>query len=232
MATVMKRQPAKKFWIADILNAEAKIGEHGGKYFEIREMQASRVNVLAALVSVYINELANYAVAVVDDGTAQVKLKFWNEDVKLANNAAIGDIVLVIGKLNINDFNNEIFIRPEIIKPTSIDWMHLRRAEMMKKFGEPRQLQRDVVQEEAPQEVPSFEEQVIAADEKVKAVSISIRGQVVNVIEADDSASGVSIAQVIEKSGLKESDATAAIEELIREGEAFQPKQGFIKLLS
>ncbi len=227
MATTMKRQPAKKFWIADVLNAKASINEQGFRQFTIREKGAARVNLVAVIVSVYVNEAGSYAVAVADDGSAQIRLKAWNEDAATVGKAAPGDIMLIIGRLNMADANNEVFIKPEIMRTKSIEWMELRRAELLKEFGEAKKA---ITREEPPQEEVLVEEQMIG-DENAKCVPLAVRERIIQAIEANDNADGASISEVIANAGT-EAEASAAIDELIREGEAFQPKKGFIKLLS
>lgn len=228
MATMMKRQPAKKFWIADILNAQTKLNEQGFKQFTIRDKDAARVNLMAVIVSSYINENGSYAVAIADDGSAQIKLKAWNEDVPALSKATVGDIALIIGRLNTNESNNEIFVRPEIVRTKSIEWMGLRRAELLNEYGKAHS--KPIIHEEVPQEKMLVEEQIIA--EAGIGVPLAVREKIMQTIEANDNSEGASIATVITSSGTNETEASAAIDELIREGEAFQPKKGFIKLIS
>ncbi|MBU1103942.1 MAG: hypothetical protein KJ600_05285 [Nanoarchaeota archaeon] len=228
MAIIQKRQPAKKFWIADMLNAEQKTNEQGFKYYTIRGKEAIRVNIIAGVISSYINEIGNYAMITLDDSSSQIRLKAWNEDVKQLANLHIGEIVLVIGRINTNETNTEIFIRPEIIKPVAIDWMELRLKELKKEFGKAPPVKEIItepqkIKEELIEEIP---------DEPVAGVALAVRERILQAIEANDTSNGAEISVVIKNSGVQESEAEAAINELIREGEAFQLKHGFIKLIS
>lgn len=227
MTIIQKRQPAKKFWIADVLNAEQKTNEAGYKCYKIRDGEATRVNLIAGVVDKYENDLGNYTTLTLDDGTAQIRVKAWNEDVEKINTPQIGDIVLIIGRINQNDPNGEMFIRPEIAKTLEITWLEARLAEMKKKYLEPLQVVRTVATEEqAPQPIV---EQVF--DEQPKGVPLATREKIIQAIESSDDANGADISSVIKKSGVTDAEAQVAINELIREGEAYQPKQGHIKLL-
>lgn len=225
MATFPKRQPAKKFWIADVLNAEQKTNEQGFKYYVIREKDATRVNLIACVISSYMNEAGNYAMLTIDDGSAQMQLKAWNEDVRLLTNIQIGEIILVVGRINTN---NGIFIKPEIIKPTSSDWMQLRINELKKEYAQAEL----PAQKETVEEAPQFNEETVTEEEPVTGVALAVREKIIQAIEANDSANGAEIATAIKNSGVNYAEAEAAVSELIREGEAFQSKPGFIKLIS
>lgn len=227
MATIPKRQPAPKFWIADILNAQQKTSEHGFKSYSVRGRDVIRANVTAAVIATYQNEVGNYSTVTLDDGSAQIRLKAWNEDAPMLKLNA-GEIVLVVGKINQSDMNSEIFIRPEIVKPASMEWMALRIAELKKQFGAA-----EPVAAKPEEEVPITREETIEEfDESPKGVSLVIREKVIQAIASSEGKNGIDLLSAIKNSGLKEEEAKAAIDELIREGEAFQPKQGFIKLIS
>ncbi len=228
MATFPKRQPAKKFWIADILNAEQKTNEQGFKYYTIRGKEAIRVNLVACVVSSYMNEAGNYGMLIINDGSAQMQLKAWNEDAKLLTKIQIGEIALVVGKINTDNRNKEIFIKPEIIKPTSSDWMQLRITELKREYAQAEL----PAQKETAEEAPQFNEETVTEDEPITGVALAVRERIIQAIEANDSANGAEIASVIKNSGVNYAEAEAAVSELIREGEAFQLKQGFIKLIS
>lgn len=228
MAIIQKRQPAKKFWIADILNAEQKTNEEGFKYYVIRGKNATRANLIAGVVASYQNEAGNYAMATLDDGSAQTRLKAWNEDVRQLTSLQIGEIVLVIGKINLDDMKKEIFIRPEIIKPLNMDWMKLRVEELRKEYGAAETVVETAV------ETMDVKEEIVkeAIDEPTAGVPLAVREKIIQAIDANAGADGAEVSAVIRNSGVNEAEAEAAVNELVREGEAFQPKRGFIKLIS
>ncbi len=229
MAIMQRRQPARKFWVADILNSEQVTTPEGYRNYRIRGKDTARVNIIAGVIEVYANEQKSYAAATLDDGSAQIRLKAWNEDALLLKDLHVGDIVLTIGRLNANDLSNSPFIRPEIIRPLSIAWMELRRAELQKEYGQPQEVKQQPQEEAAAPEETVFEERV--AEEK-PSVPLATREKIVQMIESNSSPEGVAIQSIIQNSGISESEAQAAINELLREGEAFQLKQGFLKLIS
>lgn len=229
MATIPKRQPAPKFWIADILNANHKKNEQGFNQYTIRGRAVIRANIIAGVIAIYQNEVGNYAMVTMDDGSAQIRLKAWNEDVPRLVKLEIGEIALIVGKINLDDMKNEIFIRPEVIRPVSMDWMELRIAELKREFKTPEQ-PKTTAAEEAPQVREELVEEMIY--EPVAGVPLAVREKIIQAIGSNEGLGGAEMVSVIKNSGVSEAEAEAAISELIREGEAFQPKQGFIKLIS
>ena len=103
MDNIPKRQTAYKFWIKDLYSGIAKVDEITQlKAFEVRGKNVVRVNILGNIIETSVQD--NYGSMTIDDGSAQVRLKVWNDDVELIKNKQIGDFVLVIGRLS--DFNN------------------------------------------------------------------------------------------------------------------------------
>ncbi len=224
MTEQIKRQTAFKFWIKDILNGEAKVDERGMRYFLIKDKRALRVNILAHVIQKYINEERTYGTLVLDDGSSQIRLKAWADDMHLLEKLEIGQGVLVVGKLA--ESNDEIFIRPEITRlMENPDWDLVRKLELHKMYGKPEER----AESESPVN-PSVVVEERVEDNPIKP-SIAAREKIVALIEKDSNPQGSEIAVIIEGSGLKEEDAESALSELLSEGEAYEPKPGFIKLI-
>ena len=96
--------------IADILN---------GKYVKRDDLSpgyvvtpfglvVSRARIGGVVSQVYSNNEKTYGFVSVEDGTASIRVKFFNEDVKLLNGINKGDWVEVIGR--VREYNEERYL--------------------------------------------------------------------------------------------------------------------------
>ncbi|MEA3378555.1 MAG: hypothetical protein U9Q69_02840 [Nanoarchaeota archaeon] len=214
-----RRQTAYKFWIKDLIAAKAEPNNQGFMAFRIKGKDVIRVNVLATIIHEYNSESGNYKLISLDDGSGQIRVKAWGEDTKILKSAQMADLVLLVGKLGWN--NNEIFIRPEAIKKVeNPDWELVRKLELLKEFGKP---------ESSKKELPP-NGQVIKEEVVEPASSSSVREKVVALIEKS-SPDGIEEIELIKKINAEEEIVEKAIKELLSEGEIFQPKNGYLKLI-
>lgn len=214
-----QRRTAYKFWIKDITNA-TPISQEGIHLFEIRGKEASRVNIIATVIDKQTNEEKTFSTITLDDGTETIRIKTWREDIKKLEEINIGDPIIVIGKIRFQ--GNEFFIIPEIIKKQEPDWLLVRKKELEKECGKP---------EEKEQQIKSKEEipQAIIEEEVVGETTETARQRILELIEKETE--GAQINQIIQRSGLKEEEAEKTIDELLKEGEIFQPRTGFLKVI-
>ncbi len=221
MVQLPKRNTAYKFWIKDLLNA-VPISQGGLHVFEVRGREASRVNIIAAVVDKQTNEEKTFSTITLDDGTETVRVKTWNEDVKKLENISIGDPVIVIGKISM--YGNELSIRPEIVKKQEPEWLLVRKKELEKVYGKPEDPKEKTLTEETlPHEIT---EEVV-----VSGPTITARQKILDFVEKETAKEGIETTKLIRLSGLKEEEAEKAIDELLREGELFQPRTGFLKVI-
>lgn len=208
MENIPKRQTAYKAWISDIHSAENKVDENGLNSYLSNAKNLVRVNVIANIIE---NNLSgNYGILVVDDGSAQIKLKVWNEDLWLLEGKNVGDFVLIIGR--IADFNGERYLRPEIIRNINFDWALLRRLELMKDH------------------VPGSKVVVQKEEGVMKEVEPSLvaREIILNTVEKMDD---VSEEDLIKACNMNKEKVLVAIYDLLKEGEIFSPQKGFYRLV-
>jgi RPA family protein len=230
MEQLPKRQTAYKFWIKDLAGAEAQVNNGGMLFFKVKGQDAVRVNILAAAIHKYVSENGNYVFVTLDDGSGQIRLKAWNEDTEILSKIDVGDPVMAIGKLGLN--NNEIFVRPEAVKIVEDkDWEKVRKLELNKLFGQP-EGEKTVVQEEAPTEEVKVEEESIVIEEEVVSdtSNFNMREKIVSAIESAPS-EGMEEGELMKVVGGKEEDVEKVVQDLLSEGEIFQPKKGFLKLI-
>lgn len=208
-----KRQTAFKLWISDILSGEEKLSPEGFKYFLVKGREILRVNIIAAAIHKYENPEKRYTTLTLDDGTGQIRVKAWDDDTMLLDGINIGDIVLVVAKLHSQ--NNEIFLRPEIVRKMGMEWAKARNMELRKQYGQPDGKKIAVVEERV--------------EERIEP-SMVAREKIVRLVESAP-VEGMEISSLINKTGLREKDVEKAVEELLSEGEIFSPRPGFVKLV-
>jgi len=210
-----KRQTAYKLWIKNILSSTQKLTNEGMRYFQVDDKEVVRVNLIAVVINRYDNDAGNYSVVTVDDGSGQIRIKAWEDDVKFLNHIDLGNVVLVVARLF--ESNGEIFLRPEIVKAIGDEWAMVRKLELEKQFG--KVIHTDKI-------LAVTEEKV---EEKIEP-SIVAREKVYHFVEKAPE-KGIEISELVKKTELKEADVEKAIEELLREGEIYNPKPGFVKLV-
>ena len=112
-----------------------------------------------------------------------------------------GDVVLVIGRPR--EYNNEKYLMPEIVKKIeNPEWIKVRKLEL----GEGVE-KKEIVEEEVKENNQS----------------------IIDVVKKLDSGDGVKTEEVVKKLNSQNSDEM--IKKLLKEGELFEIKPGFIKVL-
>lgn len=219
---MQKRQTAYKIWINDLLNNNyvKQAGEWEPNYVEFNGMKVARVNLIASVVFKFKSEDNNYVALTLDDNSGSIRVKVWGEDVKLLDSFEAGDIVLVIGR--VREFNNEIYINPEIVKKMDPNWELVRKLELIKEYGKP---EIKIIKQEVKEEVKEV------VEEEVIDISESSRQKIINLIESLSDEHGVKVDDVVKESELDENEAEGIIQDLLKEGEIFQPKANFLKLI-
>ncbi|HIH14877.1 MAG: hypothetical protein QT08_C0023G0007 [archaeon GW2011_AR17] len=208
----IKRQTAYKIWLKDVHLVESKFDEVSGlPSFSLHGKQVLRVNVIGSVIGSF--QSGMYGSLVLDDGSAQVRVKVWADDLSLIENKTIGDFVLVIGR--IAEYQGERYLRPEIIRIVDLDWALLRRLELMKEYG-----------------VPTKEEKIVLPKEKdsVPEVepSLAARERILHTIEKNEE---VSENVLLEECKMSKDKVMVALYDLLKEGEIFSPKKGFYRLV-
>lgn len=207
----MQRQTAYKVWINEIVNGKYVIQEGWDpNYIEVNGKKISRVNIIANIINIYKNDESSYIALTADDGSGSIRLKAFNEDVKLFSDLNIGDTVLVIGRPREN--NNEICILPEIIRKVDVDWIKVRKLEL------PKIQVSNVSSVNKSHTKEVQEERLVIEEEKVGEDSDSCRQRILDFITKFED--GVDEAEVI--NNIENSEDT--IQELLKEGEIYKVK--------
>ncbi len=201
------RQVAYKVRVSDVLNASFDKDNVYATYIKLNNTDVSRINIIATLV--YKTEDFSYASAIIDDGSGRISLRGF-ENRLIFSKADVGDVVLVIGR--IREFNNEKYIMPEILKKISLEWMNVRKLELMKN---------DKIKLEAT----SSEIQNSNLGEEVA----NINEEIYLLIKRLDTGDGVAIDDVIKK--FNNAEAEKILNILLEKGDIFEVKPGKLKVL-
>ena len=236
-----RRLTAYKVRIKDIMEGEYKSGgEQFAPTYVLTPygLRLSRVRVMATVVSQYISDDRRYAFMVLDDGTATIRSKAF-QDIKLIEKVKTGDVVDFIGR--VREYNDERYLIPEIIiKITDPNMETLRMLEVAKFLKEKKEKAGMAVRAGAnmesaaeQEEAKSEEQKKEAAGEKeeAKADIGAAKEEVLKAVKELDSGKGADYASIIEKVKLPSDLVESAINELLEEGSCYEPRAGRIKIL-
>lgn len=116
---------AVKLRIQDLIQ-----GTYDGTHVHTVFGAISEARVLGTLIDVFTTDDENYIALTVDDGTETVKVKAWRQDVERLKKFSKGDFIDVVGK--VREYNEEIYLTPEVVSKVSPNKWVLRELELMK----------------------------------------------------------------------------------------------------
>jgi len=201
-----KRYIAFKFRIGDLLIGKPIMDGERFSFLELGSKKIMRVNIVGNIVDKYESEgEKKYSFLTLDDGSGQIKLKSFADDVEKFKDVTQGQTVLVIGVLR--NFNNETYISPEIIKEQDLKYLLIRKMEIEK--------------EKAKNSEPVAREQIIA-----------IKDRILEAIKNSENEGGIDTDKII--MDLRETSPeiiNQEIKKLLEEGIIFEPRPGRVRWL-
>lgn len=201
-----KRHIAHKLRIGDILIGKPILDGERFSFLEMGNQKIIRVNIIGNIVDKYESEgETKYVNFTLDDGSGQIRLKSFGDDVDKFKDINQGETVVVIGVLR--SWNNEVYINPGIIKEQDIKYLLVRKLETEKQRTE--------------NSVPVEREQTIA-----------IKDKILEMIKNAEEQGGIEIEDIIMK--LREASPemiNTEIKKLLEEGIAFEPRPGKVRYL-
>jgi len=238
MAT-LSRQTAYKTWVSDLNNNNYKTEDNTGSgYIELNNTKISRVNLIGTIVNHFISEDSNYGSITIDDNSSTIRIKAFREDTNAFKNLKVGDIVLVIGRLR--KYNDEIYINHEIIKNlNNPNWELLRKLELLKLYGKPKEEKVIEITEDNTQEIPVkkieapkiIQQQLIEEEMIEDEITENSRQKVLTIIERYNE-QGANINDVIKELNLDQKEVELAIQELLKEGEVYESRPGILRSIN
>ncbi|MCH7687959.1 MAG: OB-fold nucleic acid binding domain-containing protein [Planctomycetes bacterium] len=132
----IKRQIAFKLRVGDISSGKPKIEGDRFTHLELDGKNIVRVNLIGNIVEKFESSgEKQYSFTTLDDGSGQIKLKSFGDDVEKLKNFTEGQTVLVIGVLR--NFQDETYVSPEIIREQDPKYLLIRKLEIEKSFPKP-----------------------------------------------------------------------------------------------
>jgi RPA family protein len=201
-----KRNIAYKLRISDIFMGKPVINDERFSFLELGDKRIIRVNIIGNIVDKFESEGdRKYVFFKLDDGSGQISLKVFGEDIEKFKKITQGLTVLVIGTLR--HWNNETYIQPETIKEQDTKYLLVRKLELEK-------LQ--------PQRTSHIE----------KSQIIAIKDKILELIKNAEEEGGIEKEQIIIK--LKEGSPeiiNQEIKKFLEEGIIFEPRPGKVRYL-
>ena len=210
---MIKRQTARKVRISELINGRwVKMEGMEPSFIETAQGEkVSRARIMGTVVSRFVSEDGNFASVTLDDSTDTIRAKAFKE-ITVLEPVEIGDLVDMIGK--VREYNEEIYVIPEVVKKVSDPNLELlRRADLLRK---------GVSASQSP-----AERAAVSADTEKEKKQGSLREDVLKLIES--SGEGISYSEILEKMDAKEEDVESVINELLSEGVCYEPNPGKIR---
>ena len=115
--------------------------------------EVSEARVLGTLIDIFVSDDENYMSLTVDDGTETVRIKAWRQDVGKLKKFSKGDLIDVVGK--VREYNEEIYLTPEVVLKVSPNKWVLRELELMKLYVRSGALEKVTEREPLEKEIES-----------------------------------------------------------------------------
>lgn len=202
-----KRNIAFKYRIGDLLVGKPIFDNERFSFLELGDKKIIRVNVVGNIVDRYdADGERRYSFLTLDDGSGQIKLKAFQDDIERIKGISQGQTVVVIGVLR--NFNNETYISPEIVKELDSRYLLVRKLELEK-------------------------ERSINTPAPVKKQEIvAIKDKILEKIKSSEEEGGVEVDKIImELRDTSPEMINTEIKKLLEEGIIFEPRPGKLRWL-
>ena len=201
-----KRNIAYRFRIGDILIGKPMFDGERFSFLELGDKKIVRVNIIGNIIDKYENEgERKYVFFTLDDGSGQIKIKCFSDEVARFKDVFQGQTVLVVGVLR--NFNNETYISPEIIREQDAKYLLIRKLETEK----------DKNKNAKPME---------------RTQMVAIRDKILDIIKGAEKNGGIETDTIImDLRDTSPSIINQEIKKLLEEGIVFEPQPGKIRWL-
>jgi RPA family protein len=199
-----KRATAYKLRIGEILSGKPVKNDERFNFLELGDKEIRRVNVVANIIEKYENpggeNKTKYSSFTIDDASGQIKLKAFGDDVDNFSNIEQGDTVMIVGKLR--EYNDEVYILPEIIKKKDPRYLLVRKLELQ---GEEKKVDKT----------------------EVKAV----KDKIIEMTKEAEKDGGIDTDKIVMELDSQPEIINQEIKKLLEEGLAYEPRPGKVRYL-
>ena len=197
-----KRNVAYKIKIGSIMSGKPIMEGDKIKSLETEGKQIVRANVIGNIVDKYIQEgEKKFGSLTLDDGSGQIKVKAFGDDVEKFNELNLGDTLVLIGL--VRSWNNEIYLTPEIIKKKDISYLLLRKLE---------------IESNMPKSLD-------------KAQVSDMKEKIVGMVKEAEASGGIDIEKIILSLKEHPDAINQEIKRLLEEGMVYEPRPGKLRWL-
>src|SRR3989344_8115370 len=202
-----KRNVAFKLRIGDILIGKPIMNQERFGFLELGNKKIIRVNIIGSIIEKYESEgEKKYIFSKIDDGSGQISLKAFGDDIERLTPFSQGQTVLCIGTLR--SFNNEVYIQPEIVKEMSSEYLLVRKLE---------------IEKEKNQNTPAPQN---------SSQAIAVKDKILTLIKKSEQDGGIEIDKIILEVREASPDIiNAEIKRMLEEGTIFEPRPGKVRWL-
>lgn len=201
------RNVAYKVRIGDILIGKPVFDNERFSFLDFADKKLVRVNLVGNIVDRFESQgEKKYIFFKLDDGSGQIGLRVFSDDVPKFQNVEQGQTVVVIGVLR--HWNNEIYVSPEIIKEQDPKYLLLRKKEL---------------ENEQAQNAKPVQE---------KSEIVAIKDKILEKIKGSEDTGGIEVDNLI--MNLRETSPDVInqeIKKMIEEGIIFEPRPGKVRYL-
>lgn len=201
-----KRNTAYKFRVGDILAGKPIMNGERFSFLELGDKKIVRVNIIGNIVDRYESQGdTNFLSLTLDDGSGQIRLKAFGDDVGKFKEITQGTTVITIGTIRF--WNDELYISPEIIREADPKYLLLRKLETEKSR----------VKDSKPVE---------------KSQMGAVKDKILDLIKAAEEKGGIEMDELI--MNLREFSPdiiNQEVQKMLEEGIAFEPRPGKIRYL-
>lgn len=201
-----KRHTAFKLRIGDILIGKPIMDNEKFRFIELGSKNIARVNIVGNIVDRYDSQgETKFSSLTLDDGSGQIKLKSFSDDVEKFKHVSQGQTVLLIGVLR--NWNNETYIQPEIIREQEPKYLLVRKKEIEK--------------DKDKNAEPLAREQIIA-----------VKDRILGAIKNAEEAGGIERDKLImDLRDISPAIINQEIQKFLEEGIVFEPRPGKVRYL-
>lgn len=203
-----KRNVAYKLRIGDLLQGKPIINEERFSFLELGDRKIVRVNIIGNVVDKYESSgETRYLFLMVDDGSGQIRLKVFGDDVVKFKDFNQGDTVVVIGVLR--HWNNETYIQPEIVKIQDPKYLLVRKLE---------------IEKERSKNSPGMQVE--------KSQVVALKDKLLDRIKGSEDDGGIEVDKlIIEIRDSSPELINSEVKKLIEDGIIFEPRPGKVRYL-
>ncbi|KXB02265.1 hypothetical protein AKJ44_00920 [candidate division MSBL1 archaeon SCGC-AAA261F17] len=243
------RSTAYKVKIEDLVNGRYVSSAEGEPNYLVTpwNQQVLRVNLIATIIDKFIREDGTYATLQIDDGTATIRAKAWEEGAERMDEFNVGALVKVIGK--VREYEGEIHLVPEVIrKIEDPNWEIVRELEILdnrkellaqgvtpklpSKTGE-KETEKKKGEEVAP---TTLEVEQVGTIEKIEGeprpeISDDLKDKALLALEKLEGEDGTTPPDLAAELDISASKAEDVIATLINDDKIYEPNPGKFKLL-